>query len=230
MRHHTKYVPRLITNTRNITKASIRIACGAYNTLFVGISVDHLSTCFQLIQGLFVRIKSSLPMGNRDHQSLALVAFPAEIYILADKLLIGIAQQRTWQQMRFTKYLEAIAYPQHLSSLPGKFDHTLHNRAESGDGPATEIITIGESAGQHDTVFRSEPAEVSVLMPKHNDFLAKVILQGILHITITIRTRENNYSKLHEGTIFLMVQRYENSRSKVPPSGEVIKSNYISDY
>src|SRR5581483_7148193 len=36
MRHHTKHVPGLITNTRNIAKTSIRIARGAYNTLLVG--------------------------------------------------------------------------------------------------------------------------------------------------------------------------------------------------
>src|SRR6185503_1867565 len=100
------------------------------------------------------------------------------------------------------EHLKAITYPQHLPAFFRKFDHALHNRAESGDGPATEVISIGESAGQHDTVFRSEPAEVCVLMPKHNDLLAKVMLQGVLHITITIRTRENDYSKLHGATIF----------------------------
>src|SRR5215469_7804907 len=34
-------------------------------------------------------------------------------------------------------------------------------------------------------------------MPEHNYLLSKVLLQGTLHIAITIRTGENNDSKLH---------------------------------
>jgi hypothetical protein len=137
------------------------------------------------------------------HKASAVIAFSAEINILADKLLIGIAQQCAGQQMGLTKHLEPVTYPQDLPPLFRESDHTLHDGTKPGNGPATEVIAVGKSSGQHDTILCAEFVQIGVFMPKHNDFLTQIILQGVLHVTITIRTRKNDYSKLHEGISFL---------------------------
>jgi hypothetical protein len=38
-------------------------------------------------------------------------------------------------------------------------------------------------------------------MPQHYNLFVKVILQGILDVTITIRTRENDDTEFHVGLI-----------------------------
>ena len=88
--------------------------------------------------------------------------------------------------MRFAQYLEAVTNPQYLTAFIGEIDHTLHHWAETGNSTATQVIPVGEAAGQHDTIFGGEHAEVLILVPQHYNFLIQIILQGILHITVTI--------------------------------------------
>jgi hypothetical protein len=40
-------------------------------------------------------------------------------------------------------------------------------------------------------------------MPKHDYFFAKVFLQGILHVSVAIRTRENYNAEFHGRACFL---------------------------
>jgi hypothetical protein len=49
--------------------------------------------------------------------------------------------------------------------------------------------------------------KVGILMPKHNHFLVQIGLQGILHVTIAVRSGENDYSEFHGLSGF--AQRYE---------------------
>src|SRR5690348_8693699 len=99
--------------------------------------------------------------------------------------------------MRFTKHLESVTYPKDPTPFPCKPGNALHNRTETGDGPAPKIVPIRESARQNDTVFCRKSAQIGVLVPEHDHFLSQVLLQTVKHITITIRTGENDYSKFH---------------------------------
>src|SRR5882762_10356255 len=105
--------------------------------------------------------------------------------------------------MRFAKDLETVAYTQHFPPFTGKTDHAFHDGTKPGDRSATEIVAIGEPAGEHDTIISGKLAKIGVFVPEHYYFLAKFILQGILHVAIAIRTRENDYSKLHTGNDFM---------------------------
>src|SRR5687768_2251198 len=134
-------------------------------------------------------------MGNRDLEDVIGRVFYK--YILADKLLVGIAQQCTRQQAGFAEDLETDTNAKYLSAVIGKFYHTLHHRAEPGDRPATEIITIRKAVGQNDTIFDNELADILVLMPEHGHILTKIMLQCIKHIPVTIGPRENDNAKFH---------------------------------
>ena len=57
--------------------------------------------------------------------------------------------------MRFAKDLETVAYAQYFSPLAGKTDHAFHDKAETGDRSAPEIVAIGESAGHDNQTART---------------------------------------------------------------------------
>lgn len=99
--------------------------------------------------------------------------------------------------MRFAKDLETITHAEHFTAFLGEFDHTLHHWAEPGNGAAAHIIAVGEATGQYDAIFGGKHTEVLLFMPKHYNFLIQIILQGILHIAITIGTRKNYNTKFH---------------------------------
>src|SRR6185437_4701804 len=106
------------------------------------------------------------------------------------------------QQVRFAQDLESIADPQDLTAIRCEPGDGLHDRAKAGDSTATQVIAVREAAWQDHAVVGSKARQPGIFVPQHNYLLSKVLLQGVLHIAITIRTGENNDSKLHRRQFF----------------------------
>jgi len=51
---------------------------------------------------------------------------------------------------------------------------------------AAQVIAIRKPARQHQAIVCRKHADVFVLVPEHNHFLVKIMLQGILHIAVAI--------------------------------------------
>jgi hypothetical protein len=136
-------------------------------------------------------------VGDGYFQGVAFVACAAQIDVFRNELLIGVPKQRAGQQVGFTEDLESVANAEYFTAFGGEAGNALHDGAKAGDGAAAEIVAIGKSAGKDDAVFFAKAAQVRILMPKHGHFLAEVVGQGVLHVSIAIGTRENDNSKSH---------------------------------
>jgi hypothetical protein len=99
--------------------------------------------------------------------------------------------------MGFTKDLETIAEPQYLSAIVGKFYNTLHHWAKPGNGSTTHIVAIRKATGENNTITFGECTKVLVLVPEHDHFLVKIVLQGVLHIAVTIGAWKNYDAEFH---------------------------------
>src|SRR5262249_13027971 len=110
----------------------------------------------QALQGCRICIVTTLAVLDRNFEQLPLFSFAgkrrvrffdAEDHLLTNKLKSGISHQRTGQQTRFTKNLEAIADSQYQACLPSEVEDTSHDRRKARHGTATEIVAVGKSAG-----------------------------------------------------------------------------------
>ena len=97
MRHHPKYVPVCIADTRNIAQGSIRIRPLGHMPVLITIIEDYLAIVLQLVQQFFISIIPSFPMGYRYLENL--ISVIGDVNVPANKLLVTVAQKRTWQKM-----------------------------------------------------------------------------------------------------------------------------------
>ena len=125
--------------------------------VFITITQHYLAVLLQAVQGLFIRIIPAFAMGNGNFINLVLSIFYKNIF--TDILLVIVPQQGAGQQVRFAKDLEAIANTQNFSAPVRKLNHALHNRAKPGNGAGTQVIAIGKTAGQHNTIICSKTAK-----------------------------------------------------------------------
>src|SRR5699024_5993750 len=63
-----------------------------------------------------------------------------------------VADERTGQQTGFAEDLEAVADAEHRHTVVRGSDDRLHDRSESGDRAAAQVVTIGEPSRQDDGV------------------------------------------------------------------------------
>src|SRR5262245_33977662 len=100
VRHHAEYVALPVADARDVPNRSIRIGGRSYFPVLVAIPENDLAICFQLIQGLRVGIVASLAMGYGYFVDRILLILDEDI--LANELLMGVAQQGARQQTRLT--------------------------------------------------------------------------------------------------------------------------------
>ena len=131
--------------------------------------------------------------------------------------------------MRFAQDLEPVANTQHFTTFACKFDHALHDRAETGNCSCTEVIAVRKSPGQNNAVISSELRQVTILMPKHYTFLFKIMNQRIMDIAVAVGAGENNNTKFHGDKI---TQKLADGRELVnslfPQKGTVLQVKYIA--
>src|SRR3954467_15273935 len=124
MGHHSENIPILIRNTGNTTCCAIGICLCDNSTGFITIPVNNLILCFQVVKRFLIGIIPAFTMSYRNLQ-WTIRTYALNKNIFADILLVTVSQQHSWQKMRFTQNLEAVANTQGLSSLVRKFNHTL---------------------------------------------------------------------------------------------------------
>ncbi len=71
---------------------------------------------------------------------------------LADEAQLSVAHQNPGQKACLAQDLEPIAYTQDQSAARCVIADRPHDRRPRGDGAATQIVAIGESAGQDDQI------------------------------------------------------------------------------
>ena len=91
----------------------------------------------QPLQGCRIRVVTTLAVLDREFEQLSFFSlagkrgvrfFDTKHYLLAYKSKPGISHQRTGQQTRFTKNLEAIADSQYQAASPSEVKDAPHDR------------------------------------------------------------------------------------------------------
>ncbi len=85
-----------------------------------------------------------------------------EVDSFADEFETRIAHEGTGQETCFAKNLKAVADTEYGFAAVGKIHEGTHDRRETGDGTATQVIAVGETAGQDDG---REAVEAGFFMP-----------------------------------------------------------------
>src|ERR1700761_303800 len=71
--------------------------------------------------------------------------------------------------MGFAQDLEAVADAEHRQPGPGRGDQFGHDRGEPRDGPAAQVVAVGEATGQDDRVHA---VQVVLVMPEGDGIAA----------------------------------------------------------
>src|SRR5881396_1222928 len=118
MRHHSENVSIRITNSGNICPCSVRVRVRRYISIFFTVPKYDLIILFETMVRLVVACVVSLGMGNRQRKHVPglqlvskrrIIVLNSHIDVTADKMQIGIADQRSRQQTALAKYLKSIA-------------------------------------------------------------------------------------------------------------------------
>ena len=76
----------------------------------------------------------------------------AQVDLLADVLLAGVAHERAGQKAGFAEDLEAVADAEDEAVVGGELLDRLHDGGKAGDGSGAEVIAVGKTAGNEDGV------------------------------------------------------------------------------
>src|SRR5882672_1243496 len=90
VRHHTKYITVLITDTGNMPGGPIWIGNSRYFPVFIAIPENNPVICFQLIQRFFISIITALAMSDRYLENNIFRVLNKNVF--TDKLLISVSQ------------------------------------------------------------------------------------------------------------------------------------------
>ena len=190
MRHHSQHIARLVEDAGNVAARSVAI-----------LDIAEGDTAFALdpVQRLVVGEEIAVVMGNRDADFLPcgiaagedrLRVLHFEAHVAADEILAGVAHQRTGQQARLGKDLEAVAHAQNRHAAVGGADDFAHDRAVGCHRARTQVIAIGETTGQGDEV---EPTrQFGIAMPDAHRRGAGNLLQRHRHVAVAIGAREGD--------------------------------------
>jgi hypothetical protein len=113
---------------------------------------------------------------------------------LADELEALVAKHRSGQQADLEQNLEPVADAEHEPPAFSEALHRLHHGAEPGDGSRPEVIPIGKSPWEDESI---KSLDVGVLMPDILDWLFKYVLNHAVAIMIIIAAGKHHHAKSH---------------------------------
>ena len=125
--------------------------------------------------------------------------------MFAAKLQGAVADERAWQEPRLAEDLESVANSQHRPAFRGETPHRLHDRAETGNGPGAQIISITEAAGDDDGV---KAGQRTLLVPDKSPRLAENVPHHVQGVLVAIGS-----GKLEDGEIHFTRVRGDSLRS-----------------
>ena len=120
-----------------------------------------------------------------------------------------VPNQCARQKAGFAENLKSVADAKHRAALSSEFSDRLHDGAESGDGPAAEIIAVAESAGNDDRICTGEAVG---FVPEESGGMAED-LGCVNAVLIAIRGGKLKDGKLHDGREMKVLSRSRYSRT-----------------
>ncbi len=98
------------------------------------------------------------------------------------------------KQPRLAEDLKAVADSQHQASTIGKSTHRFHHRRELRNRPGSQVIAVGESAGNDDGIAIFQ---IMRFVPEKTCRLFGDVLDGPVGIVVAVRPGKDDDSKFH---------------------------------
>ena len=108
----------------------------------------------------------------------------------AQELQAPVLLERTREQACFGEHLEAVADADHHAARRRVVGDRRHHRAEAGDGARSQVVAVGEPAGQHDHV---DAVQRPVAVPHQLGRAAKA-LDRCDYVVLTVGAREQHHA------------------------------------
>jgi hypothetical protein len=112
----------------------------------------------------------------------------------ADEAHDRVAQHRPWQQPGLQQDLEAVADADDQPASGREVPDRLHHRGEAGDGPAAQVVAVGEPAGQDEAVVTGQ---VGVLVPDVPYRLLEHFFYNMKAVQLAVGTGKNHNPEIH---------------------------------
>ena len=119
----------------------------------------------------------------------------AQMDVAADEAERLVVQERAGQHAGLGQHLEAVADAQHRYALGGARLDLAHDRRVRRHRAATQVVAIGEAAGQHDQIGRRK---LGVAMPDDRRLLAAGALQRGADVVLAIGAGEDDDGSFHK--------------------------------
>src|ERR687890_2021249 len=196
MRHDADDVAALITDARDMVSRPVRV---------LQVAQHHATFLLQLRERLRIGEVVPLVVGDRQVKFFAGLAArgPGRIYgfdphpdAITDKAHVRVAQQSARQEVRLGQDLEAVADAEYRAPTLRELFQRAHNVREAGDGAGSEVVAVGEAAGND---HRVDTLEISVAVPQL-DRIGTHPLHTVKGVPIAVGPREDRYAYPHPTT------------------------------
>ncbi len=117
------------------------------------------------------------------------------MHIMADEFQPRVAHEHAGQKACLAENLETVADPEHQPAANSEIAHRVHDRRTRRDGAATQVITVGKSAGYHHEI--GALGQRCLGMPHHRGFMARDEPQRARHIALAIDAGKDENSGFH---------------------------------
>ena len=134
-----------------------------------------------------------LAFGRRASES-RIGGFHAEVLVFADEVEAFVANEGAREESAFAEDLKTIADADDSPAGCGETFHRLHDRGETGDGSAAEVVTIRKAAGNDDGI---ESRKRGVLVPDKVGGGAGEGVECENAVLVAVRAREADDGEFH---------------------------------
>jgi hypothetical protein len=203
MRHQAGHIALFIANAGDVLQRAVGIRGVGQVSVGVAVLPQDLIIGLELGERFFVGKIAAFAMGDGHAENFACRNLIGERgvgrggfeeHVFAAKLQRTIANQGARQQVGFGQDLEAVTDAEDEAAVVGELFDRLHHRTEPGDGPATQVIAITETAGDNDRVGI---AERRILVPDEARGVTEMA-KRVNRVLIAVGRGELEDGKIHE--------------------------------
>ena len=159
--HEAEHVAALVTDACDVVAGAVWICSVGGVAIGVAVPKEDAVLSAEFLKGGVIRKIAAFAVGDRDVQDLAfgragsearVGRFHAEVLVFADEMESLVADERTGEEACFTENLEAVANTNDSAAGGGELLDSLHDRGESGDRTAAEVVAVGKAAGDNNGI------------------------------------------------------------------------------
>src|SRR5829696_2815109 len=196
MRHDADDVAALVADASDIVRRAVGV---------LEVAQHDAPFFFQLRERLRIGEVVPLVVGDGEYQLFAGITarrpwrvdrFDANSHTIADKAHMRISEQSARQEVRLGQDLEAVTDAEYRTALLRELFEGAHDVREAGDRAGSEVITVGEAAGDDHGV---DTLEISVSVPQLDRLNARP-LYTIKGVPVAVGSGEDRNAYPHPTT------------------------------